>query len=84
MLYILRIVILLLNHMETIIEEILQLVKKKMKEQGAYDFDAYKELVEETIQYFYEKGKLTDEDNDEFIEDQLLDMWESVKDGFAE
>ena len=70
--------------METTIEEILQLVKKKMKEQGAYDFDAYKELVEETIQYFYEKGKLTDEDNDEFIEDQLLDMWESVKDGFAE
>ena len=70
--------------METIIEEILLLVKKKMKEQGAYDLDAYKEIVEETIEYFRQKGKLTDEDNDEFIEDQLLDMWESVQDGFAE
>ncbi len=70
--------------METTIEEILQLVKKKMREQGSYDRDTYKELIEETIEYFRQKGKLTDEDNDEFIEDQLLDMWESMQDGFAE
>ncbi len=70
--------------METEVEEILQLVKKKMKEQGSYDRDTYKELIEETIEYFRQKGKLTDEDNDEFIEDQLLDMWESVQDSFAE
>lgn len=69
--------------MESLIKEILQLVKKKMAEQAAFDRDAYKELVEETIEYFREKGKLTDEDNDEFIEDQLLDMWESVRDEFA-
>jgi hypothetical protein len=30
-----------------------------------------------------EKGKLTDDDNDEFIKDQLMDMWEAVKDEFA-
>ena len=69
--------------MESLIEEILQLVKKKMAEQAAFDRDAYKELVEETIEYFREKGKLTDEDNDEFIEDQLLDMWEGVRDEFV-
>lgn len=69
--------------MDPLIEEILQLVKKKMAEQAAFDRDAYKELVEETIEYFREKGKLTDEDNDEFIEDQLLDMWEIVQDEFA-
>lgn len=69
--------------MESIVDEILQLVKKKMIEQGGYDRDAYKQLVEETIEYFREKGKLTDDDNDEFIEDQLLDMWETVSDEFA-
>jgi hypothetical protein len=69
--------------MDPLIEEILQLVKKKMAEQAAFDRDAYKELVEETIEYFREKGKLTDEDNDEFIEDQLLDMWESVRNEFV-
>lgn len=70
--------------MEAIIDEILQLVKKKMREQGSYDRDTFKELIEETIEYYRQKGKLTDEDNDEFIEDQLLDMWENVSDGFAE
>lgn len=69
--------------MESIVDEILQLVKKKMIEQGGYDRDAYKQLVEETIEYFRERGKLTDDDNDEFIEDQLLDMWESASDEFA-
>lgn len=69
--------------MDPLTLEILQLVKKKMAEQAAFDRDAYKELVEETIEYFREKGKLTDEDNDEFIEDQLLDMWESVQNEFA-
>lgn len=61
------------------IEEILNLVKKKMVEQGGYDRDAYKEFVEETIDYFIEKGKLSDDENLEFIEDTLMDMWEDVK-----
>ncbi len=70
--------------METTIEKILKLVKKKMAEQGAYTRDAYKQFIEETIDYFIEKGKLTDDDNLEFIEDKLMDMWEIVCDEFAE
>ena len=66
--------------MESIVEEILALVKKKMTEQAAYDRDAYKQIVEETINYFIEKGKLTDDDNLEFIEDKLMDMLETVRD----
>ncbi|MDD5071248.1 MAG: hypothetical protein PHQ42_00725 [Patescibacteria group bacterium] len=69
--------------MEGTIQEILNLVKKKMKEQGAYDREAYKQFIEETIDYFEEKGKLTDDDNLEFIEDQLLDMWEEVEEKFV-
>ena len=69
--------------MDEVVQEILNLVKKKMKEQGAFDRDAYKQFVEETIDYFEEKGKLTDDDNLEFMEDQLLDMWEEVEEEFA-
>ena len=65
--------------MELIIEEILNLVKKKMKEQGGYSHDAFREFVVETIDYFVEKGKLTDEDNLEFIEDTLMEMWPNVE-----
>ena len=69
--------------METIVEEILQLVKKKMVEQGGFDRAAYKQLIDETISYFQEKGKLTDDDNLEFIEDRLMDIWEDVQDEFV-
>jgi polyhydroxyalkanoate synthesis regulator phasin len=69
--------------MEPILEEILSLVKKKMAEQGAFDRDAYKQYVEETIDYFVEKGKLTDDDNLEFIEDRLLDMYQIVEEEFS-
>ncbi len=62
--------------MEPIVEEIFELVKTKMHEQAAYDYEAYKSIVIETIDYYHEKGYLTDDDNDEFIEDQLLSMWE--------
>lgn len=50
-----------------------------MREQGAYDRDAYRQVVEETIEYYRERGLLTDDDNDEFIENQLLDMWSTVQ-----
>ena len=74
------------NHknMDEAISEILTLVKKKMQEQGGFDRDAYKNLVVETIDYFVEKGKLTDDDNLEFIEDRLMDTYESVRDEFSE
>ncbi len=65
--------------MEPITQEILDLIKIKMREQGAYDRDAYRQVVEETIEYYRERGLLTDDDNDEFIENQLLDMWSTVQ-----
>lgn len=60
-------------------EKMLQLIKKKMREQGAYDRDSYKEFIEETIEYYRTKGEITDDDNDEFFEDQLLDLYDDVK-----
>ena len=40
--------------MESIIEEILTLVKKKMQEQGAYTRDAYKlEFIEDRLMEIY-------------------------------
>ena len=70
--------------METEINEILALVKKKMHEQGAFDREAYKALVAETIDYFIEKGKLTDDDNLEFIEDRLMNMYDTVQEEFLD
>ena len=70
--------------METQLEEILELVKKKMYEQGGYTKEAYKQFVNETIGYFQEKGKLSEDDNIEFIEDRLLLIWPEVRDALSE
>ena len=70
--------------MDEIINEIYQLVKKKMREQAAFERDAYTEIVDETIEYFMEKGKLNDDDNIEFIKDQLDDMFDSATDSLAD
>lgn len=69
--------------MDELVQEIYQLVKKKMREQGAYDFEAYSEFIDETIEYFREKGKLDEDENEEFIKSQLMSMWEDVSDAMA-
>ncbi len=69
--------------MEAIIDEILNLVKKKMQEQGGYDREAYKQYIEETIQYFQTKGKISEDDNTEFIEDRLMDLWPQVQESIS-
>lgn len=65
--------------MEPLAQEIFELVLVKLREQAAYTRDAYKQLVEETIDYFNERGKIDDDENMEFIEDQLMSMWEQVE-----
>lgn len=70
--------------MEPLVEEIYRLVRTKAKEQAAYDRNSYDQLVEETIDYFKERGKLTDEDNEEFIKNQLAEMFEAMQEEAAE
>jgi hypothetical protein len=70
--------------MENIAGEILQLVKKKMKEQGAYDRDSYDAFIEESIDYFKERGKMGDEENEGLILAELDEMFEHVKESMAD
>ncbi|MFA6393871.1 MAG: hypothetical protein WCW25_03310 [Patescibacteria group bacterium] len=66
--------------MDNIQQEIFELVLKKMREQGAYDRDAFREFISETISYFQEKGKITDDDDYEQMEDELLERWTDAED----
>ncbi len=70
--------------MDPIVGEIFELVKKKAAEQAAYDRASYDEIVDETVGYFKEKGKLTDDDNEEFIKDQLSEMFEMLQEEAAD
>lgn len=65
--------------MDPVVQEIFELVMVKLREQAAFTREAYKEIVQETIDYFNERGKIEDDENMGFIEDQLLAMWEQVE-----
>lgn len=70
--------------MDEITQDMYQLIKTKVREQGAYDLDAYSEVVDEVIDYYLEKGKLEDDDNLSFIKDQLMSMHESATDQLSD
>ncbi len=65
--------------MDPLAHEILELVLVKMREQAAYDRAAYGELVDETIDFFIERGKVDEDENMSFIKDELMEMWEQVE-----
>jgi hypothetical protein len=70
--------------MEDIAFDIFELVKKKMREQGAYDREAYRQFVEESIDFYLERGRLTDDDNLEFLKDWLEERFEGLDDRLAD
>jgi hypothetical protein len=70
--------------MDEIMKEILQLARKKMREAGEYDREAYRQYVEESIDYYLEKGRLTEEDNLDLIQEQLMELHNDVEDKEAD
>ena len=70
--------------MDEIMQDILTLAKKKMAESGEYGLEAYREFVEESIAYYLEKGRLTDEDDLDAIQSELMEMYEEIKNEEAE
>lgn len=70
--------------MESIIEEMLTLIRRKIVEQGAYDREAYRHFVGETLEYFRERGKLGEDENEDLIEKTLMDRYQEVRDEFLE
>jgi hypothetical protein len=66
------------------IAEVLQLVKKKMKENGAYDKESYNEFVDEALDYFKERGKMSEDENEGLIRSELDEMYEHVRETMAD
>ena len=70
--------------MDEIMEEILALTKKKMREAGEYEREAFHQFLEETFDYYIEKGRLDREDDLDSMKEQLLDMYNDVEDKEAD
>ena len=70
--------------MDDITQKILTLTKKKMREAGAYDRDVYLEFIDESIEYYVNKGLIDIDENTEFIKDQLNPLYDAVTDSLSD
>jgi hypothetical protein len=55
-----------------------------MKENGAYDRNPFDEYIDETIDYFKQRGKMDDEENEQLIRSELDAMFPHIKDQMAD
>lgn len=70
--------------MDDVVQTMYILVKKKVREQGAYELDAYSEVVDEVIDYYLEKGKIDEDEDTAFIKNQLMTMFDSAIDQLSD
>jgi hypothetical protein len=64
--------------MDEIMQDVLALARKKMEEAGEYGQEAYREFIEESVDYYLEKGRLSDEDDLDAIKQELFEMYDEV------
>jgi hypothetical protein len=65
--------------MDEISQTILELVKTKMREAGSYTRDAFRDFIDESIEYYYEIGRLSDEDDLDALKAELMEMYTEVE-----
>ena len=70
--------------MDPIANQIYHAVKEKMEESGETTYEAYEELFDETMDELKDSGELTDDDNEEFIREQVIQMWDVYGDKLEE
>ena len=70
--------------MSEITGKIFTLTKKKLAEHGSYDREVYGQMIDEAIDFYQSRGEFDDDENWEFVKNELLERWESVEDKVAE
>jgi|GEM_PF-643696 hypothetical protein len=65
--------------MDEISQDILELARTKMREAGEYNREAWREFIEESIDYYLEKGRLSEEDDLDEIKEELVGMFEEIE-----
>ncbi|MDD5528165.1 MAG: hypothetical protein PHO56_04320 [Patescibacteria group bacterium] len=65
--------------MDEISNDILELARTKMREAGSFTREAFLEFIEESIEHYYETGRLSEEDDLDAIKEELLGMYTEIE-----
>ncbi|HTX87036.1 MAG TPA: hypothetical protein VMC41_03145 [Candidatus Nanoarchaeia archaeon] len=59
---------------------ILELSRTKMREAGNFSREAFRDFIEESIEYYYEIGRLSEEDDLDALTEELLEQYSEIED----
>jgi hypothetical protein len=65
--------------MDEAMQDVLELARTKMREAGEYTPEAFREFIEESIDYYLEKGRLSEEDDLDAIKEELIKMYDEIE-----
>jgi predicted DNA-binding protein len=67
------------KNMDEIMQDILNLSRKKMRESGEYGREAFHQYIEESIEYYIEKGRIDENENTDLIEEELMELYNQTE-----
>lgn len=65
--------------MEEIKQKIITLTRKKMRESGEYNREAFREFLEESVDFYISRGEISEEENIDLILDELSEMYNHIE-----
>ncbi|MDD4901521.1 MAG: hypothetical protein PHE24_00045 [Patescibacteria group bacterium] len=65
--------------MDEISQLILELAKTKMREAGNFSREAFRDFIEESIEYYYEIGRLSEEDDLDALKEELMETYNEIE-----
>jgi hypothetical protein len=65
--------------MDELSKDILELARTKMREAGSFTREAFLDFIEESIEYYYETGRLSEEDDLDAIKEELMATYNEVE-----
>ena len=60
-------------------QKILNLARKKMRESGEYSREAFRQFLEESLEYYVEKGEISEDENSDMMLEELLERYNDVE-----
>jgi hypothetical protein len=65
--------------MDEVMQKILSLTRKKMREAGEYGREAFHEYAEESLDFYLDRGEITEDENLDLLLEELMENYNDIE-----
>lgn len=65
--------------MNETMQKILDLARKKMRESGEYGREAFREFLEESLDFYVERGEISEDENLDMMLGELTELYNTIE-----